>query len=183
MPTTTPPPVQTDAQIIASLNSGDNERSLVRSIIVAKTLASSSAVVPPTTGDNPKPGISARPGIKGFANAYRLSAMGANTEYYAELPYNPATLAATMSIEESLLPLPAPASLRPLVKAFSAPVAIANPPLSLSAWIYRLAVAQGGAINLVEDPVTGRDYISVAGSIARPLAELLSEITIEPVLT
>lgn len=166
----------TDALLIAALNSGDDQRSLVRSIIAAKTLASSSPLAPATTGTNPRAAIPPRPGVKGFQDGYRLISAGNTTEYYAELPYNPVIFGAELSIEASLLPLPVPPALRPIIQPFAAPVALTNAPANLSQWIYRLAISVGGSITIREDILTGRDYVIVSGSIAKSLNELLADI-------
>jgi hypothetical protein len=180
MPTTTAPApiVLTDAQIIASLNSGDNAKSLVRSILAAKTLASSSPGSPATTGSTPQAAINPRAGVRGFMDAFRIESMGTTTQYRAELPFNPAILARDLSIEAAILPLPVPPTTRPIIKPFTSPVALTNPPVNFAQWIYRLAKVQGASIALRADELTGRNYVLITGSIAQSLDDLLIEPTV-----
>jgi hypothetical protein len=172
---TLPPVVLTDAQIIASLNSADNAKNLIRSILAAKTLASSSPAVTATTGSTPQAGITPRPGVRGFMDGFRIESVGTTTGYRAELPLNPALLGRDLSIEAALLPLPVPPNTRPIIKGFTAPVALVNPPANFSQWVYRLAKAQGATIAIRADELTSRNYVLITGSIAQSLDDLLAE--------
>jgi hypothetical protein len=175
----TVPVVQTDAQIIASLNSGDNAKSLIRSILAAKTLASPSPGSPPTTGSNPRPAINPRPGLRGFMDSFRIDSYGTATQYKAELPFSPALLGRDLSIEAAILPLPVPATTRPIIKPFLNPVALTNQPVNFCQWIYRLAKAQDAAISFSTDELTGRNYVLITGTIN----EILDNLLLDPTIT
>ncbi len=167
--------------IIASLNSTDTSKSLARTILALQSLATPSPSTPVVTGTNPRPAYSGA-GIKGFFESFKLIPEATSTSYRAELPYSPKLFGLYLDLRKSIVKLPVPPNTQPVIKGFPSPVAMATPPATLELFCYDLAVLLGATIAPKIEPLTGRAYLLITGTIPQTLAVLLEDPTTNNIL-
>lgn len=162
--------------IIASLNSGDNSKSLARVILALQTLAAPSPSTPLVAGVDGYPSYSGA-GVKGFFDSFQLIPGGTSTDYRLELPYSPKLFGRLLELRKSIVKLPLPPNTLPVIKGFTAPVAMPTPPATLELFCYDLAVLLGATIVPKIEPLTGRTYLLITGTISQTLDILLGDPT------
>jgi hypothetical protein len=168
------PTISPFAAIIASLNSGDTSRSLARVILALQSLATPSPSTPLVV--NKYPAYSGT-GVKGFFDSFRLIPGETSTDYRVELPYSPKIWGKTLDLRQSIVKIPAPPNTFPAIKGFASPVALTTPPETLELFCYDLAVLLGANIIPRIEPLTGRAYLLITGTIYKTLPVLLDEET------
>jgi hypothetical protein len=160
------------AAIIASLNSSDANKSFARVILALHSLATPAPSTPLVVNEYPAySGI----GVKGFFDAFRLIPGETSTDYRVELPYSPKIWGKTLDLRKSIVKLPVPPNTLPIIKGFPAPAAMPTPPASLEMFCYDLAVGLNATIVPKVEPLTGRAYILLTGTMQQTLEMLLAD--------
>jgi hypothetical protein len=180
MPTTTATLSPINLLINTAL-SGDKEFDLFALGLAYNTLASPAEQTPPKPGATPTapplhPAYPRGEGIRGFFDAFRFSRNDQKTDWVIQLPYSNKLLSRDRSFRAALVPLMPPTML-PIVKPAATPVPLTAPVDNLEQAIYDLAIACGGTFSPKIDPVTGRDWIEAAGTLALSIETLLAGVS------
>ncbi len=175
-----------------NFNQADTQKNLARSIVAMMSIAAPAlatlAIYGPAAGTPPvKPlllaATAAGAGVKGFFNAFGMMAKAADptkTMFWVELPYSVKIFALTLDQRKAILPL---GNLIPIIKPLVSPVAMTTTPANLEQYIYDQAVAiaaaqapsQKAEFKQSVDPLTGRTFLSITGTLDASIADLLSE--------
>jgi hypothetical protein len=180
-----------------NFNQADPQKNLARSIVALLSIAAPSgntpAILGPAAGTPPvKPVLLAAttgsPGVKGSFNAFGMIPKVSDptkTTFWVELPYSVKVFALTLDQRKSILPL---GNLVPIIKPLVSPVAMTTPPANLEQYAYDQAIAiaaaqapgQKAEFKQAVDPLTGRTFLAITGTLDASIETLLAETVASP---
>jgi hypothetical protein len=170
--------------IPVNINQASRKHNLARAIEAMRSVtvpSPASLLIAASGNDAAIPAQTKAIGIPGYYAAFDLSPNSADptkTDFKAELPYSQKIFNARRSMRRALTIL---SSLAANMEAVATPVAIATPAPNLETYLYDQANAlaattfPGQIINFdrQSDPLTGRTYVKIWGTLDGSIEELL----------
>ncbi len=176
--------------IPANINQSSPKHNLARAIEAMRsvTVPSPATLLLPASGsDAAIPAQALSRGVPGFYDAFDMSPNATDptkTDFKAELPYSQKLFNTRRSLRRALTVVSPGAA---VMEAVATPVAIAPPSPNLETYLYDQAntlatnAVPGQSIRLdrQSDPLTGRTYLKIGGTLDGSIEDLLSDTTIE----